>query len=96
MKLKTKIKLFTIRITTAFRILFVYKHWFIAVIDRENLGKLVSEQDTDINIVHHRLLPYNVDCIVRQIVNSKSDVDMMCAKAEFHGEVEHRAKEKLK
>jgi hypothetical protein len=72
--------------------MFVYKHWFIVNLNRQQLIDLVSDGDFECDIVHHGLQRYNVEDIMKKCAAATPDVDHILNKAEFEAKATLRNK----
>lgn len=82
-----------IRLRTCYEILFLKKrHWVFINVDRENLIKMLKEEEFTVSMNYHGLQPYNIFCIVKMIAEKKDDIDMICDKAEFEADAIVKAK----
>lgn len=88
MKRKIKIEKFKIRITTCYKILFVWKHWFIAPISEQQLRDYFMDKDVEFTFTKHGLQNYNVFAIIKGIANQKDDIDMALMKADFEAQAQ--------
>lgn len=67
-----------------FRMLFSgRRHWVLIDIDKKNLTDLLSGKDHDIGVTWHQLHPYLALLLIKGVANTKTDIDMICMKAEF-------------
>ena len=87
MKTKNKLNLLWIRISIAYKILFKPKtHWFFLSMTTEQLTKMLGGDGLEAELMTHRMLKYNVDCVVDIIHSQKDDVDRILDKARFEAE----------
>lgn len=86
--MKIRLYKFFIRLKTCYKILFVYKHWFLTILTREQLVLLLKGDNFEIKMMKHGLHEYNIICIAKSIAETKDDIDMMLEKAKFQAESE--------
>lgn len=87
---------FLIRLKVCYYILTKkHKHWFIVDIDKENLVKLIKEEDYEIKeIYYHGIRPYLMWKIIHKIAETKDFADMVIEKANFELEAENYKRKK--
>ncbi len=76
-----------LRLKAIYRIL-TNNHWIVFVINKDNLIKMLTEKEYEVNILFHGLQPYGVWKIVKDISLEKDDNDMILDKAKFEAEAE--------
>lgn len=83
-------KKFLIRIRTCYYILSrKYDNWFIVNVDKDNLIKILRDENTfDADLNYHGLRPYVVSRIIKMLSNAKDEVEMICDKANFEAEAQ--------
>lgn len=73
----------------AFNILFCrYNHFYITNIHRDQLVRLISEEDFNVEIIHLGLHPYNVTIATKFLSNAKDEDDIVLEKADFDASAE--------
>lgn len=78
-----KIKRFLKNIQLCNTIIFGNQHYTLVKIDEENLKNLLIDEEFNIEILQQKMTPYIFIKIAKQVAEAYSDVDMICAKAEF-------------
>jgi len=77
-------KKFYIRLLACYKILFrKYDHWVILDVDKDNLVKLLKDEPFTSDVLYHGVQPYVFYKMIKNISNTTSEIDMICAKAEF-------------
>lgn len=85
----TIMRKFKVRMFVIYHLLFKkWKHWTIITINDDSLIKFLKDKDYDIGIALHGMPSYVFYSIIKSISNTKSDVDMICEKANFEASAE--------
>ena len=63
-----------------------YQHIILISLDKKNLENLLLDKDVAIDTYLIRLRPYIFHKIIREIADSRSDIDLALDKAEFEAE----------
>lgn len=85
--MKIKLLKFKSRLLVAYRILFrKYDHWLIINVDKDNLIKLLKDEDFETDGYYHGIQPYVYFKMVERVASSKDEIDMMLEKAKFEAE----------
>lgn len=76
-----------LRIYAAYCILFrKYNHWIILNVDKDNLVKLLKDENFESNFLYHGVQPYIAYRMIKMVSNSKDDIDMALDKAKFEAD----------
>lgn len=96
-KIKTSIKLFVVRLKTAYEILFhPDKHWALIKLTPSEFVKSIGSGDYEVEIMMHRMVKYNVMKIMKDTANSRDDVDFLLDRANYEADAIEYAKSKGK
>lgn len=83
-----KLNKFWLKLTAAYKILFKWDHCFVVAIDRENLERLLLEDDIEASMTYIGMQSYNVKQVIHVLADTYDEDDMILSKAEFHAKVD--------
>ena len=82
-----------IRLKMVYKILFKNSHIILIDVDRENLVKILKDEDFEAKYSYAKLQPYLIAKIFDGLSNMHDDVDLILMKAEFQAKSEEYHKE---
>jgi len=71
-----------------------YDHWFIVNLSKEDLIKLLNNQDFEVDAFLHGIQPYIFNTVIKTIADSKTDADMTLDRMLFEAKAEEKYKKK--
>ena len=71
------------KLIICYKVLFRHKHCVVLNLDDDNLVNLLTDKETDINVIYFGMQPYIYNKMIKDMASEIDDVDMICAKAEF-------------
>lgn len=87
MNFKIRLAKFKTRLIACWHILSKKKkHWVLIDVDDKNLVELFKGNDFYADVLYHGVQPYVYYKMIKMVADSQTDVDMICAKAEFEAE----------
>lgn len=89
MKTKIKIKLFLVRLSTAWMILTKpHLHWIVFHFTTAELIEQLKGELFEYKLIIHKLQEYNAKAIIKSISGKIDDIELMLEKAQFEAEAE--------
>lgn len=84
---------FKIRLKTAWNILTgKHKRWLLISLKDEDFEKMKEDKTFSFTFAHSKIVPYLYFKMLKQIADSKSDIDIILDKAQYEAELEIKTK----